>query len=695
MTQRNPRPMSPSPHVVTAAGHALELLEGRRLMSTGSPAYLIPTAPGVEVKPILSTGDSVNGYRMAGIPDGLGAYDNGDGTFTVLMNHELTSNKGTVRAHGSIGAFVSKWVFDKATGNVLSGGDLIKQVFQYDPGTASYVAATRAFNRFCSATLGEPTAYYNPATGLGTTDRIFTNGEEFAAGSAWAHVVTGPSAGNSYELAGMGNLAFENVVPNPYPQDLTLVGAEDDSSRLFTSEGAGAPDPKTGVATETASEVYFYVGHKKATGSVIDKAGLTGGILNGLKVGAAANETQVHSGDRFQLQSLGDVSAFDETQLQNASIAAGITQFRRPEDGAWDRSNPNAYYFVTTDVFGGDTRLWKLTFDDVTHPELGGKIEIAIDSPASQPGEMFDNVDTNPNGDVIALEDVGNNPYLGQVFQYDASTGDYFTIAKHDPRIFLDSDPVTPGVQPEIDADPYMPGKQGTQDEESSGVIDLSSILGKGHYLIDVQAHYTNSDPELVEGGQLLIINTNVAKATLENGVLSVTGTVNDDKISVARHGHSLGVQFNGKTLGTFDERAVDLIRIDGSYGNDVLGLDRDVQAAALVDGGAGNDVLTAGGGRSILIGGKGADLLLGGSTDDVLVGGPVDLAPGTLTLALDSWAGKGNYASRVGKLRAVFADRLIDDGTTDFLIGGGGQDWFVSGAGDVAVDRTAAESVG
>ncbi len=45
---------------------------------------------------ILTVGDSVNTkldgvspYRMVGIPDGLGAYDNGDGTFTVLMNHEL------------------------------------------------------------------------------------------------------------------------------------------------------------------------------------------------------------------------------------------------------------------------------------------------------------------------------------------------------------------------------------------------------------------------------------------------------------------------------------------------------------------------------------------------------------------------------------------------------------------------------
>src|SRR5262249_34555402 len=63
--------------------------------------YLIPMAPGVKIKAILTTGDSPNTkpgsadpYRMVGIPDGLGAFDNGDGTFTLLSNHELTAPTG-------------------------------------------------------------------------------------------------------------------------------------------------------------------------------------------------------------------------------------------------------------------------------------------------------------------------------------------------------------------------------------------------------------------------------------------------------------------------------------------------------------------------------------------------------------------------------------------------------------------------
>ncbi len=61
--------------------------------SSSQSPYVIRSQPGVVTKSILTTGDSVGGYRMVGIPDGLGAFDNGDGTFTVLMNHELGANR--------------------------------------------------------------------------------------------------------------------------------------------------------------------------------------------------------------------------------------------------------------------------------------------------------------------------------------------------------------------------------------------------------------------------------------------------------------------------------------------------------------------------------------------------------------------------------------------------------------------------
>ena len=35
-------------------------------------------------------------------------------------------------------------------------------------------------------------------------------------------------------------------------------------------------------------------------------------------------------------------------------------------------------------------------------------------------------------------------------------------------------------------------------------MIDAGKILGTGWFLLDVQAHKASTDPELVEGGQLL-----------------------------------------------------------------------------------------------------------------------------------------------------------------------------------------------
>src|ERR1041384_2275471 len=96
---------------------------------TDVPAYVLPSAPGVEIASILTVGDAAeNGYRMVGIPDGLGAIGNGR-TFSLFMNHELTASAGSsgpgiVRAHGNAGAFVSKWTIDRKTLRVLVGEDL-------------------------------------------------------------------------------------------------------------------------------------------------------------------------------------------------------------------------------------------------------------------------------------------------------------------------------------------------------------------------------------------------------------------------------------------------------------------------------------------------------------------------------------------------------------------------------------------
>src|SRR5262245_49917612 len=158
---------------------AIETLEARQVLST--TPYLVPSAAGVGFTPILTAGDAVGDYLMAGTPDGLGAFDNGDGTFTLLMNHEFTLNDGVGVAHphnaslltdgdaatNPAGSFIDRLVIRKSDLAVLSGGAQIQQVLDGATFEALSGAALN-FSRFCSGDLSAPTAFFNPATGLGT-----------------------------------------------------------------------------------------------------------------------------------------------------------------------------------------------------------------------------------------------------------------------------------------------------------------------------------------------------------------------------------------------------------------------------------------------------------------------------------------------------------------------------------------------
>jgi hypothetical protein len=485
--------------VALGAGGAVLSAQFQGPTSSHTP-YVLPSAPGVKTASLLTTGDSVGGYRMAGIPDGLGAFDNGDGTFTLLMNHELGNGSGTIRAHGSKGAFVSRWVIDEHDLSVMSGSDLIKDVFLWDAGLQRSFAAstTFAFNRFCSGDLPDRTALYNPITGRGSRARIYMHGEEGGAtGYQMGTVVTGPDAGKSYVL-GKFNLstngsgltgvgAWENALANPFPQDKTVV--------------VGDSDGGTGIMTNALA---VYVGTKQMTGGEVEKAGLMNGTLKLVNVtgnpveivNTTTRATNIVSGTRFTLS------------------GTASTTFSRPEDGAWNPLDPSQFYFVTTDRLDqvtdgvgtqiGQTRLWRLTFDDITNPDLGGRIDLLIDGRTvdGRKVNMFDNIAVDRrSGQLVLLEDVGNAAHNGKVWRYNPFTDALTEIAHHDRNRFGDV-----GVPPTA---PF------TQDEETSGVIDVSSILGPGHYLFVDQAHYpinaanpngfANPD-ELVEGGQLMLL---------------------------------------------------------------------------------------------------------------------------------------------------------------------------------------------
>lgn len=504
---------------------SLESLETREV-PTATP-YVVPTDPAVTTTAIATVGDSFGGYKMAGIPDGMGAFDNGDGTFTVVLNHEISPPSGIARAHGANGAFVSEWVIRKSDLAVLSARDFIgdtSSIYLSNnvPGTAAtgvphsayFPGSTTIITRLCSGDMAAPSAYIwlDPDTNTlyGTDARIFMSGEEssgtltapagtpeatITVGRQFAWIATddssiaGNQANTGYEIPHCGIFAWENFVASPQAQRKTIVIGSDDTS--------------------PAGQLYVWVGDKQTTGNVVERAGLTRQSANdnlfvvkvtglGTEASGATIETAgTPASGAFTLELEGDVSGLTGGALETLSNNKGGTKFLRPEDGSWDPNNPSDYYFVTTHQYDqvkdgigttvGRTRLYRLHFTDIAHPELGGTITCLLDG--TEAGNMFDNITVDKYSRVLLQEDVGGQAHNGKVWLYDIATDRLSQVARHDPARF--------GEIGRAATSPF------NNDEESSGIIDVSDILGPGSYLLDVQAHYSIAG-ELVEGGQLL-----------------------------------------------------------------------------------------------------------------------------------------------------------------------------------------------
>lgn len=182
----------------------------------------------------------------------------------------------------------------------------------------------------------------------------------------------------------------------------------------------------------------------------------------------------------------------------------------------------------------------------------------------------------------------------------------------------------------------------------------------------------------------------------VEDGVLTITGTEENDRILVKElwHHYYVFTNIEGFEYSKIPAADIDRIEVDGREGDDWVKMGLFVTVPTLIRGGEGDDWLSGGLGSDIILGGSGHDQIRGGWGNDLLIGGTgsdkvkggfgKDLVVGGSTSvdedddALDSVLAAWNAGDPAGDLFDV-----IDDDEEDRLYGGWGHDRIFAGVGD------------
>ena len=532
---------------------------------TKQPAMLAPGAgapKGTEIKPIITVGDTIGGYRFEAIPDGISYLPAAKNAATVFVNHETSTvpfpyNAAAPTAANSQNDFdnsqVSKLV-------IRNGGAVL---------SASYVIQSAAnYQRFCSNFIGSSAGgfsrpiLFNNEEGI---DWVNDSGTAFPAteGAAGAHQIGAVVAydvnnGVYKTIWGMGRLNHENNVAVPgYGKPVLLSG--DDAfvsspaqSQVYayiapTAEAvlgdtgdlwAFAPD----AAHASINDYYdFPVNSTMSIGGQfikVPKEIATGKNPDGSEMMAADVPATLGgpyplppSDGSWQRGTSGAGIDGPQWVLEHWSDLNNVFQFTRIEDIATDKRPGMGNVVYMADSGRGATsaggnaftssngRIWKMVMDP-SDPTKVMSLSILIegdDNPVKTLGEIHqpDNLETTQNG-LYITEDPGSsqqfsaaqqaadpvNATTARLWQYKFSNGAIKAVLKVDQS--ADQGPT------DVDG-ATTAGSWGAW--ESTGVVDVSAMFGPGKFLINVQAHTLWVEKEETatwtnkrEGGQMMLV---------------------------------------------------------------------------------------------------------------------------------------------------------------------------------------------
>jgi serralysin len=629
---------------------------------------------GYTIDPVVTIGDTINGYTPIGILDGMGAYELNSNTVRVLANHEVGATAGATYklANGTqlAGARVSYFDVDKATLTVVDAGLAYNTIINR-AGEVVDAASDLEFGgiqRLCSAQYIEAGQF----NGRGLVDGLFFTGEETNGGSEF---VVDPTTKIMYAVPWMGRAAWENVTQLD-------TGNNTQVALLIGDDRSGAP-------------LLMYVGEKdqRAGAGLLERNGLANGKLyvwvadNGNVDPSQFKGTGSDRNGRFveidyYRPDLKGTNGYDAqgfaTQAKQDALAAavGAFQFSRPEDVA---TNPfdgtEAVLASTGSSIAGGADLWGTTYKINVDFDgrLSANLKILYSGDDAGAGKFAgpdfgmrspDNLDWANDGFIYIQED-------RSVSGFGAVSGEEASLWKLNPangaltRIAKIDRTAVPAGQ--TDVAPLEVGNW-----ESSGIVDVSKLFGKaaGSFFIgNTQAHSLRggaiSSGNLVEGGQLFFLS---APASLPQ----INGGASNDTL----FGTSASEQFNaGEGNNT----------LYGNGGNDLFIAGSGNDSAY---GGSGNDRFELGGGNNVAYGNGGNDLFLMGLGNDTVYGGSgndvVDAGDGNNVI----YGNGGNDRIRTGSgndtIYAASGNDYITAGNGNNVIyGNGGNDTLISGSGN------------
>jgi secreted PhoX family phosphatase len=366
------------------------------------PDGLLDLPEGFRYSIIARFGEEMDdGLLRPGLPDGMAAFDAGDGTVKLVCNHELWASRQSLSAFGEDGERLAKVdaskLYDRGNGTTPGAGGTT--TIHYDPATGERLGIHLSLAGTEINCAGGPTPW---RSWLSCEETFSTPGTGFERGRV---IHREKHHGYVFEVP-----VDQDGLADPVP--LTAMGR-------FEHEAA-AVEPRSGIVymTEDRHRSLFYRFIPDVPGKLRE-----GGRLQALKVtGRPRFDTRNWQGPNLKP---GEWLEVEWVDLDEPDVETNDLRLRGHEKGAAMFARGEGLCradgdFAFTATIGGPERLGQVFVyrpspaegSDGEHSEPG-RLSLIAESPAQSILRNADNLTLSPWGDLVVCEDTAG--YCGMV----------------------------------------------------------------------------------------------------------------------------------------------------------------------------------------------------------------------------------------------------------------------------------------